>query len=341
MRSEFVVNRSLGLFIFLKSCRYGFYSISSLLYNFEKDDKKNYLSDWKRLAKTSQINGKRKVVLDDKLVFHHLNKNNPKVLPVVAITQVDKLYDRTSYPYKIINSYDKLKSFVLKFENGVVFKPYRGGGGSQIGKVVYMNEELSFSGHCNSYEQFKERVLKNSKHNFIVTEVIKQNNVISEIYPDTLNTVRILTMIDYETNKPFIAAAVQRIGMKRSNVVDNWTAGGISIKVDVSTGKMGKGALYPGKKDKTLIWHTAHPDTGVKFEGTKIPNWENICDFILKLSEEFYYLPYIGWDVVSLKDDFKILEGNTNSDINLLQIHGGLLKDDRVREFYKKHNVIQ
>jgi hypothetical protein len=88
------------------------------------------------------------------------------------------------------------------------------------------------------------------------------------------------------------------------------------------------------------------PKTGVKvnnlkFEGLRIDNWEEIKSYVLNLSQQYFYIPYIGWDIVPMGDDFMILEANSNSDVNLLQIHGGLLKDERVREFYKYHQVIK
>lgn len=172
-----------------------------------------------------------------------------------------------------------------------------------------------------------------------MTEIIKQTGPLAEVYPNTLNTIRILTMFDHHTNKPFIARAVQRIGTAKSVVVDNFTAGGISVLIDIESGVLGKGAHYPNG-DK-LIWYSSHPDTDVGFEGLRIDNWEEIKNYVLNLSQQYFYIPYIGWDIVPMEDDFMILEANSNSDVNLLQIHGGLLKDEKVRGFYKKHDVIK
>jgi hypothetical protein len=43
--------------------------------------------------------------------------------------------------------------------------------------------------------------------------------------------------------------------------------------------------------------------------------------------------------VVVTEDGFRILEGNNFSDVNLLQIHGPLLKDERVAAFYSRHGI--
>jgi hypothetical protein len=35
-----------------------------------------------------------------------------------------------------------------------------------------------------------------------------------------------------------------------------------------------------------------------------------------------------------------ILEANGNSDVNLLQVHGGLLRDPAIRQFYQAVGVV-
>lgn len=328
-------NQSMGWMKFVKSARNGFYSISPLIYDFENNNKEGYLSDWRRLTKASKINGPRRVVFDDKLVFHHLNKNNPHVLSIVALTMNGKLFEKTDTGLR------ELQSLMPPFFiiNDLIIKPYSGGGGNQISKVTVENGKLVFSCFCSTEQQFEEKIVRGSR-DFLMTEIIKQDNYASALYPQTLNTIRILTMMDSKTNKPFIVTAVQRVGTKKSKVVDNWTVGGISIKIDIETGVMGRGATYTQGKDGKLEWHIEHPDTKVRFCGERIPNWNNMVDYVLKLSQEYHYLPYIGWDIVPLENDFLVLEGNTNSDVNLLQIHGGLLKDEKVRRFYKEHKVI-
>src|SRR5699024_11501707 len=62
----------------------GFLSISPVLYNFSENNSKQYLSDWARLHKASKINDKRKIVLDNKLIFQQMNKHNEFVKPIVA-----------------------------------------------------------------------------------------------------------------------------------------------------------------------------------------------------------------------------------------------------------------
>jgi hypothetical protein len=53
------------------------------------------------------------------------------------------------------------------------------------------------------------------------------------------------------------------------------------------------------------------------------------------------FIRYAGWDV--LVDDGGtpvIIEGNNNTDLDLFQVHGGLLRDPRVRRFYETCKVL-
>lgn len=320
----------------LQSLFHGFLSVSPLLYDFSKNNSSEYISDWVRVHKASRINDRRKIVLDNKFIFNQLNKNNEFVKPIIAITIGKNIY---VYPSrKEIIGEENFKNFVCQYEHGLIIKPYTGGGGARISKVVGNNDTLVFEGEWKSYADFL-KYLSKGKVDFLMTEIIKQTGPLKDIYPKTLNTIRILTMHNYSNNKPFIASAVQRIGTDKSSIVDNFTAGGISATINIETGVIGEGAFYSRDKRK-LNWFKEHPDTNQVFYGIKINQWEKIKSYVLQQSEKYFYLPYIGWDVVPMESGFFILEGNTNSDVNLLQIHGGLLKDKRIEKFYKDYKAI-
>ena len=46
---------------------------------------------------------------------------------------------------------------------------------------------------------------------------------------------------------------------------------------------------------------------------------------------------FLGWDVVVTADGIRLLEGNANTGMNVLQVHGPLLSDPRIRRFYESH----
>jgi len=175
--------------------------------------------------------------------------------------------------------------------------------------------------------------------NYIITEFVNQAEYSKEIYPYTVNTIRILTMWDYENSIPFIAIAVHRIGTQRSYPVDNWTQGGMSAHINIETGELGPGVTYPF--DGKLRFYSRHPETDSPIQGVRVPNWEKVRETVLKLASNLPFLPYIAWDVVLDENkNIRIIEGNSNTDVNLLQVHKPFLSDARIKKFYSYHGVL-
>ena len=331
---KYEFKNSSGLFRFIKTGTKGFYSSSSALYDFEKNDSKEYVSDWMRLHKISRINGNRKLILDDMLLFHLFNKNNPKIPKLIAITQMKRVFEVSDIGFKNEITMDELLEKTKSFKHGVILKSQLGGGGHNISKVQFEDNDFKFSGSCKSFDELKKAI--NSNINFIITEIIKQTGFASEVYPGSLNTMRLLTMNDPVTNRPFIAKATQRFGTVDSGILDNFDAGGISVDINLKEGTYGLGAIAP--KNTVIDWIEVHPNTKVKFHNVKVPNFNMIKAGVLEISSEYFFLPYIGWDIVPMEDGFLVLEGNTNSGMGI-QLHGGLLTNERVKDFYKYHNV--
>lgn len=128
----------------------------------------------------------------------------------------------------------------------------------------------------------------------------------------------------------FIPIAVYRIGTKQSSPADNWTQGGISALIDIETGRIGKGVIYPRNGKKYFLKNIRKLVQELK--GNLIPNWDKIKE-LLNASNKNKYIKYIGWDVVITDEGIKVIEGNC-SDMNLLQVHKPILGDVRVRSFF-------
>jgi hypothetical protein len=109
---------------YLKS---GFLSISSVFYDFSNNDIQDYLSDWTRLRKASKINDRRRIIIDDKLLFHHKNEDNKHVKPIVAITKDRKLFKIENSKLIDLKGEDDFGQYVSCFDNGLIIKPYTGG----------------------------------------------------------------------------------------------------------------------------------------------------------------------------------------------------------------------
>ncbi len=78
------------------------------------------------------------------------------------------------------------------------------------------------------------------KRNYIIQTGVKQAAALNEIYPDSINTFRIIT--ENFSGQPRIVAALLRIGQSGS-YVDNFTQGGIALGIDLESGQALKQAL--------------------------------------------------------------------------------------------------
>lgn len=300
------------------------------LYNFKKNNPKNYLSDFQR-RKTQIINGKYTLILDDKNIFEILLKNEnvvPKTYGTIVRGKITINKEKTSF-----NNFIQL----LKKHGTLMIKKIHGGGGKGVHRIECSN---------NTFYLNNEKITKNKLSTFIqnteesiISEYLKQADYSKEIYPGTVNTIRMLTMKDPKTNEAFFAAAVHKFGSKKTEPADNVWKGGLTAKVDLETGILGAPALHR-ENNNEIDWIEVHPDTLVRVEGTKIPHWDNVKSSILALTNRLENIYYVGWDVVVTNDGYKIIEGNNYSDVNILQIHNPLLTDKRVREFYEHHEII-
>lgn len=308
----------------------GFHGESKVIYNLTKENSRYYLSDWQRL-KTRFINGEYTFLLNNKVVFERLFGNDIKIPKTLSLIEKGKIVPIDN----VIEDVESLLDYI-KINSKAVMKPINGGGGAGIIILKYSGSEI----YSNNQKINKEELIKLIKKldDYFICEYVEQAEFIRNLYPESLNTMRIVTMIDPATNKAFIPIAVQRIGTKKSSPADNWTQGGISAEIDLNTGIIGKGATYP--INGRMEWLEKHPDTGYQFSGVRIPHWQEIKNEILKMAEKHPYIKYVGWDVVLTNNGITIIEGNTYSGVNILQIHRPLLKDVKVKEFYKYHNVL-
>lgn len=213
------------------------------------------------------------------------------------------------------------------------------GGGRDVMKIYYDTSEEEYFANSKSFELLSFKLFIASLEGFILEKQFIQKGPSHDLNPTSLNTLRIMTMIDPVTAEPFIAAALHRMGSSNSSFADNWSQGGLSALIDINSGKMGKAIQYPFKGK--VEYHSFHPHTHRKIEGEIIPNWNEIKAVVLRCASFVYFMPLIGWDVVVSDGQPYILEGNYNPDINLIQVHQPLLTNSKIKDFYKYHKVIR
>lgn len=167
--------------------------------------------------------------------------------------------------------------------------------------------------------------LKNDKEcHFIVEAKLKQHKDLAAFHPNSVNTIRIVTVYDEKQDKLHFMFAKLRMGNNGAHL-DNTHAGGISGNIDIETGVINT----PGYSVTSNEEHICHPYSGKQIIGFKIPYWEECKRFIEKAARVTPEVRYVGWDVVILEEgDFALIEANDNADHDGQQIrYRGLWKD--------------
>lgn len=152
----------------------------------------------------------------------------------------------------------------------------------------------------------------------IVEECITQHAAMAELCPDSVNTLRVVTLVSKE--KPitldgkhmdfvYVAVRVGRVGA----VVDNFHSGGMCAAVDLKTGK-----IVTDAADLDCHVYPTHPDTGTAFKGFQIPFFAEAMELVKEASKKDLVEGLVGWDVAFTKEGPILIEVNTNPGAVLL-----------------------
>jgi hypothetical protein len=160
----------------------------------------------------------------------------------------------------------------------------------------------------NSSDHTRQSLLKymKSKGFNLAEEFIVQHPKISQLSDSGVNTVRIISQLNKD-NKVEILGARMRISVNTH--VDNLASGNIASPVDLKTGKLNGPGVY---SDITKNRVSAHPVSGIKLEGYKIPLWNKCLDLVKRAALHRPENRAIGWDVVLTQKGPELLEGNHN-----------------------------
>lgn len=317
--------------------RHGFNSEKVLMYGLTKDNVDTYISEHRRY-RAKRINEKAAHVFDNKLITERILKAFVSVPECYYYLDGGKVTPLATENHESL-SVDELMTFI-RHEQKLILKPLSGGSGTGVQVVVYDDKrDVYFTNNKENSAQEMTAFLK-SLNNYLVTEFAKQSDYSASLYPESTNTIRVLTMVDPKTNEPFIAAAAQRIGTEKTKPIDNFGGGrgGLSFLVDLETGKLSQGARIASNGRKEAI--ERHPDTQALLLGKTVPHWDKIKKDLLNTVTKNPYLKYVGWDILVTDEGFTVIEINSFSGVSVFQVHQPLTAfDPRVEEFYQYHNI--
>jgi len=319
-----------------RACLGGFSPAAYSVYGLDRNDPALYLSDYARSVPSARINGQYNSIINNKLAAWTLLAGSSVPVPLLlAVIEKGRI---RPYPPCSRSVQVSLADLLTQYRR-LVLKPVRGLKGIGLLFAERTESGTTLNGHPLTEDALRRTI--ETLDAFIVTEFIEQAPYALRLYPQTTNTLRLLTLWDSTINRPFIAAAAQRIGTSRSFPVDNWKGGrgGLSASVNLATGELGRASSIGA--DGRVVRCDTHPETGARITGEVVTGWPAVTEGVLSGAARLFFAPFIGWDVVVCPDGFSVLEINGSPGVRALQVHEPLLADPRVRRFFAEHGVIR
>lgn len=204
--------------------------------------------------------------------------------------------------WALLREPEKAIAFLQKHEIFII-KPLDGSCGTGVEKL----RTADFGTPQQAYDALWAKA-----GNALLEEVIAQHPAVSAVYPDSVNTVRAVTL--RKNGQARVITTCFRMG-QGGNHVDNLNAGGLVVPVDETTGTIHQRAM-----DKEKKVHTHHPSTGTAITGFAFPDWEEAMAMVCRAADEIPQLGYLGWDIAFSIHGPVLVEGNEYPGNGLLQL---------------------
>ena len=246
------------------------------MYNMNKKQRETILTRTKNNYYVAKFNPKD--------YWHYFDNKN-------EFNEIFNDYLKRKWLYLENISYDVFNSWIKDLDR-IIAKPNNDSGGHGI--------ELLNKEDFNSTKDMYEYLI--SKNLLLVEEVINQHKDLEEIYPKSVNTVRIITL-KHKDKVNFITAFL-RIG-NNNTFVDNTSSGGMLTMIDLNRGV----TLFPACDGDMNIYFN-HPITKCKLEGIEIPYFDELKELVTELSYKIKEINYIAWDIAITDNGPVVVEGN-------------------------------
>ena len=154
-------------------------------------------------------------------------------------------------------------------------------------------------------------------------EFICQHEKMSALNPDSVNTIRILSLLT--DDQVSVISATLRTGAVSGVNVDNLRQNGIGAQVDIATGTVSTHGY-----DFKDHMYTNHPITGTQFLGFQIPHWDQAIALIREAHKKLPLCRLLGWDIAITPTGVDIVEANDAPGTKITQFGDAIPKGEEV-----------
>ena len=262
-------------------------------------------------------------ILRDKFVFSIFAEGiGIKVAKTLFYSAKGVMYD-----YKTKEAAESILP-ALSIHHRLFCKPLDG----EEGKGIFIVEEKDGVLYCDGITTNEEKIMsKLTEKRYIVQTFIEQHKSMSQLHPESINTIRLVTVKGLKDGEIHVLPSILRIGTGDS-VVDNTSQGGIAVGIDLDTGFLKKFGFY---KPQYGLKADVHPNSNVRFETFQIPYFEEVKNKAIYFHSLLPQIHSVGWDIAIGEDGPVFVEGNDNWEITGPQSCNGGMKKEFKEFFYR------
>lgn len=252
-------------------------------------------------------------LLRDKFVFcQYLKSLGFKVPTIIG------LCDKKTMTYVDTGITEPLDALEGWGDGEYFVKEVLGGCGEGVYPIHIQNHKIVMDDSKTGLEGLRNRI----QDTCIVQEKVCQHPIMSQLNPDSANTLRLVTAM--KDDEPVVISGIVRIGVQSSRL-DNWSAGGISVGVNINEGVLLKYGLRRPEFAERL---ERHPHTNITFGDFEIPLFEKATEAAIGAHRMFYGIHSVGWDIAITEDGPVFIEGNNHWEVPMMQVHDTHIKEN-------------
>lgn len=312
----------------------GYYAMSAYSYGLTPETVGDYISDYD-FCKMWPLNDWQRIWINDKLTLKYM----------LAGTPADRFMPRYYYytaKSRLVPGPDcaagpSLEGFVetLREVGELACKPCNGA-------MAVGFHRLSFDGRSFAVDarEASEEGVKNfvrTHPNYVFTEFIRPSEDLARIDP-LIHTLRVIVVNPDGVSPTPIADYLRfSVGADKSGSTPNYQIPdradicSLNAYVDLESGRFGDAKLvYPARVEDC----PTHPDSGAPVEG-RISCWPEVLEMLRQVSLALGPVEYLGYDVGITPDGPRIMEINSHSGVQYLQLFRPLLKDPLPARYYR------
>ena len=284
-------------------------------YGLNKDNYKNYLSDFVLYNPKNYVSSRFVQLFEHKLNTYYLLSPFKNHMP--------RHYWYTDTKGRVLpidvekNTAGSIKDLMsLVDKTPVAAKACLGGHGRGFYKLMRVGDDYYVNDEKVDREK-AEQIIGGLK-NYIFTDFLRPNRVFQNLCgEDSYSVIRTLSVFDKEDG-PQITGAMIRLGCKKAGIVSDYDG-------TIYTGiKLESGELFNPYIRETETWFThisKHPDTGITIDGVVVPYWNELKETVKAITKYLPWAPYLVIDIIPTENNFAILEINSHGEVQGIEGH--------------------